>query len=236
MGIGAMLDQLRPFMAGMAADVLEQAREQSPAPTFHPATVEGVDPVSGTLLVLPDGSPQSIRVATLISQPGVNRRVMLMFMPPSGVFAVGHISGDEAAPRGTLGGPVYKTIDPTGITNVLVAIGSMTRTVVVGSNRLIKVSVALRGVYSTIANDVLEIAVRRDGAAFMASGFYTGPVANNLCQGGTLLGTDLAVNAGVHTYDVTAQRVVGTGSCAISTGNDPMQLLIEDAGSSLLLP
>lgn len=235
-GIGALLDRLRPFLSDMAADILAQARTSTPSPTLHPATVVSVDPIGGTVLVLPDGSGFNVRASSLIPQPTVGRRVMLLFMPPSGVFAIGHIGGDEATPRGTLGGPLYKVADPTGITNVVVAIGGLSRAVLVGSNRLIKGTVTIRGVYSTIANDEIEIFIRRDGAVFGSAIFSSGPTAGTAYTGGTVTGTDLAVNAGVHTYDVAVQRVVGTGSMSISTANGPMQLLIEDAGSSLLLP
>lgn len=90
--VGVLLDQLRPYLTEMASEILEQAIVQAPIPRFLPASVQSSDPATGTILVLPDGAVKDISARSLIGMPSVATRVMLMFLPPSGVFAIGFLS------------------------------------------------------------------------------------------------------------------------------------------------
>lgn len=232
--IGELLAEFQPHLESMASEILRSALAQIPLPNFVPASVVS-NGTSGEVTVLPDGPAggTSIIAQTLIGYPQINARVMLLFQPPSGVFIVGYM-GENPGPQGALG-MVQRTTD-AGPFTALVAIGSMSRTVTVKANRLTVATFALRDGYSSVSGDVMEVFIRRDGATIESQLLDT-RVLNQGSDGMTITAMELNVAAGSHTYDIAAGRVVGTGNCFIqATAAQPMSLLIEDRGSSLLLP
>lgn len=232
--IGELLEAMRPSLESMAADILKTTLAQTPLPQLIPASVIS-NGSSGEVTVLPDGPAggASIVVQTLIGYPPIGERVMLLFQPPAGSFIIGYI-GEDPAPQGALG-MVQRTTD-AGPFTALVAIGGVTRTVTVKANRLTVATFSLRDGYSSIAGDVFEVFLRRDGTVIESQILDT-RVANQGSDGMTISAPEINVPAGSHTYDIAAGRLVGTGNCFMqATATQPMTLLIEDRGSSLKLP
>lgn len=97
--VGFLLDQLRPYLAGHASDIVTRAIRSGSVPALQPATVVDADVTSGVVMVRPDGDGTvDVPAATLVGIPAPGSRVMLLYQPPAGVFVVGYI-GPMRRPR-----------------------------------------------------------------------------------------------------------------------------------------
>jgi hypothetical protein len=103
-----------------------------------------------------------------------------------------------------------------------------TTTVPVINGRSYEISFRCRGVQSTVANDVIQIALLAAGTQ-VADGFFiaTGTSAR---AAPIMYGVFDCVSSGSVTFKVQYARNSGTGNCVIAAAGTPMYLLVRDIG------
>lgn len=231
-GIGSLLDQMRPYLQGMAAEAVRVALEQTEVPTLVPASVIAVDRPSGICTVLPDGplGGSNIAAKTLVGAPGVGQRVMCLFRPPSGVFVVGFADGTPpwSSAWGFIG-YATRTTDQTPITVTVDQGVSVTFTAVAGRRYMLSAS-ANAG--STISPDLM-MGFITNAANTILRRYYQ---ANMIAGGNSMLGQGfmfVTPAAGPITYKLRFERNIGTGNITVyGDGSQTYgpQLLVEDVG------
>jgi hypothetical protein len=230
-GIGALLDQMRPYLQGMAAEAVRVALERVEVPTLVPASVINVDKASGICTVLPDGPSGGSNIAakTLVGPPGVGQRVMCLLRPPSGVFVVGFADGTPpwSSAWGYIGYSI-RTNDQATITAAVDQGVSVTFTAVAGRRYMLSAS-ANAG--SNVASDLI-IGYITNASNTILRRYYQGITAGfgSEVGGGFCFVTPAA---GATTYKLRFERAGGTGNVTVygdgSLTYGP-QLLVEDVG------
>lgn len=236
------LDRIIDYMNLTAKQAIERALSQMKQPMLNPGTVLSVDPTTATCTVAPDGSPGvSISCQILTVQPRVSERVMVLLQPPHGAFVIGFTQGDLDMGRGLLASRFHHADDFTTTTTTLAQIPDLSAGVNVMQRRVVKLTMCIRGCYSSVADDKIEIFLTRDftdpSAVTVGSGILdTGHIALNGSAGTTITAYDIDPPAGGHTYAAWWNRAAGTGICHLSpTSYAPLRLLVEDDGSALML-
>jgi hypothetical protein len=127
-----------------------------------------------------------------------------------------------------INGFVEQTANQSGVTTQVDAT-SLSRTVAVPANRLLKITGILPFCTNTTANSGGIIYLLQDGTV-VASGAATG--SNGTAPNFELIAIKNGLNptAGVHTYKVQLQQFAGTALATNSTATAPSSLSIEDQG------
>lgn len=94
--LAQIIDRLRPSLIKVARNTAKQITK-APAVVLRPGTVETYDPATGDAEVLIDGDDDPSPTQVLGYAPSTGERVMVLFVPPHGVFVIGHVGG---APNG----------------------------------------------------------------------------------------------------------------------------------------
>lgn len=90
----AILALVSPLIEASVVAAVEEARASTPVPTFRPGTCRAVDILSRTCQVLLDGDDETVvgvapvNAQTIGEHPYVGGRVMVLFSPPSAVYAI----------------------------------------------------------------------------------------------------------------------------------------------------
>jgi hypothetical protein len=107
------------------------------------------------------------------------------------------------------------TPKPSGIVGSVVDISSLSGTIVCDGNRKVQLRGIIPAVFSTVANDVLEVFIR-EGSTTLTGVVLTAKSTTNADTGSVVEWTGTPT-AGSHTYKLSAQRVAGTGSMSIES-------------------
>lgn len=126
----AILELVTPLLEAAVEAAVEEARRSTPVPVLRPGTCRAVDASTRTCQVLVDGDDELDASATTINAsilgefPIINGRVMVLFSPPSAVYAITMV---PALPPGmvlsyagaitadaTTADPLTQTLPPAG--------------------------------------------------------------------------------------------------------------------------
>jgi hypothetical protein len=134
----------------------------------------------------------------------------------------------DSLPGGWIGW-LQRTTDASGIT-AEADLSGMSQAVTVGTSRKIKITFTWPRIGSSTSNDVARLRIK-EGSTQLHCVDLVNNVASVNENGGTMMTVLSAPSAGSHTYKISAERTVGTGTVTIVANTDaPMQLLIEDIG------
>lgn len=117
------------------------------------------------------------------------------------------------------------TVATSGTTELTLA----TLNVIVGANRILKISYLCFDVSHNIAGDIFDMRIRRDGTQIAA---IRHRVPSNDIGGRSFWCFDLP-SSGSHIYTITTTRTSGTGiETHSSGGSTPIQAIVEDIGAA----
>lgn len=232
-GIGALLDSLRPYLTDLAAVAIRNALVTLPVSSYAPGTVISVDKTAGTCIVQPDGPAGggNIPAQYINGAPPVNGRVMLLFAPPSGVYALGWINTPPwASAWGIVGNASEITADQLIANTAGEFQSSLNGTWTTIAGRKYKITLTGRGLQSSLATDQIEIYVKEDGTQIMGGTAYM--PGNNATIGPlSIARVRPALTGGSHVYIVYLSRSNGTGLGGfIASATRPITLMLEDIG------
>jgi hypothetical protein len=150
-----------------------------------------------------------------------------------GVFNTGDIWSEsviDSLPAGWLG-YVERSTDVTGVTTVA-AITTMTVTVTLNASRRVRVTGRVSGMTATNVDTVSQLNLM-EGSTTLDYGRSPTAFASLSYNGPTTVMAVLTPSAGAHTYFLSVERLVGSGTVSIAAGSDrKMTLLVEDLGPS----
>jgi hypothetical protein len=135
----------------------------------------------------------------------------------------------STTPTSTLGTLGYSQVTATqGPFTVLTDLTGLTVTVTVGSGRRIRI-IGFAPMQSTVAGDSVDLFIRESGTTLQTATFALNVIGGNFAASVSMV---LTPAAGSHTYNLSAQRIAGTGNITMSAAaTAPAHIVVEDIGT-----
>jgi hypothetical protein len=216
----AIMQIVAPVLESTLSRAVQEAGVSTSTTTWRPGTVQGTDVLSTRVDVIVDGDTEAISAGVIGQMPTEGSRVMVVFVPPSAVFAFA-MAFTEA---GTLVG--YDTITAnTGAIGNLVDLGLEVSFVATGGRRYKITAQIYSGVQVGAGDTELRL---RDGAGGTIDSVIVCRSAVTVPYPITLIALH-APPAGSYTYKLT-NITTATSFNYFAAATAIGKLLVEDAG------